>query len=58
MPIKGTRWLITRRGAFAISVLMLVIEYLNQPMNHEGLKTDVVEVLDWIAGEVVKEAEG
>ena len=57
MPIKGTRFLLTRKGDLAMDVLKLVIRYIGPRIDEEKAKAEVVEVLDWIAGEVVKEAE-
>ena len=58
MPIKGTRFLLTRKGDLAMDVLKLVIRYIGPRIDEEKAKAEVVEVLDWIAGEVVKEEEG
>ena len=52
------RFLISRKGGFAMKVLEHVIEYLDAPVDEARAKREVVEVLDWIAGEVVKDGEG
>ena len=57
MPIKGTGFLITRKGDLALDVLKLVIRYIGPHIDEEKAKAEVVEVLDWIAREVVKDEE-
>ena len=57
MPIKDARFLLTPKGQLAIDILKIVNEYLRKPVYNVNLRKEVVEVLDWIAGEAVKEAE-
>ena len=57
MPIKGTRFLLTHKGGLAIDILKIVNEYLDRCINQKRGRAEVVEVLDWIAGEVVKDGE-
>jgi len=50
----GGSFFLTRKGAFAMDVLRLVINYLDASHNPARGRREAVEVLDWIAGEVVK----
>ena len=55
MPIKGTNFLLTSKGDLAIDILKVVNAYIRTWDRVRDAKIEVVEVLDWIAGEVVKD---
>ena len=49
---------LTRKGNLTIGILELINKYIVNSLRPDQSYKEVVEVLDWIAGEVVKGEEG